>query len=134
MKTPNAPWREQTGNTRMTDAQRRMLNAVCGCLAAQLKWHGFTMTKDDFRHFFVGTVKGVRALPSWDHGDGRRGVIMLGRSSKDLTKDECIDAITMALQLGDDPQSQGINSPRVVWSRAVLLGMGYTDADLERAQ
>lgn len=113
-----------------TPAQRRMLNAVCGCLAA-IKWHGFVMSKDDWRHFFAGTVLGFRALPAWDMGDGRRGIIMLGRSSMDLSREAACDAITLAISLGDDPSSQGLPARPVEWSRAVLLGMGYREEDLD---
>lgn len=134
---PRAPdakpldWQE-TGTALMSPAQQRMLNAVCGCLADQIRWHGFKLTKDDWRYFFSGTVLGFRALPSWDFGDGRRGVIMLGRSSKDLTRSEAADAITMAISLGDNPESQGLKHPRVQWTDKVLLGMGYRPEDLLR--
>lgn len=120
---------EVTGNAKMSDAQRRMLNAVCGDLARCIRWHGYPMSKDDFRYLLSGTVLGFRALPSWDMGDGRRGVIMLGRSSQDLTRDQAAEAITMGIHLGDDPASQGLNHPRVDWSEKVLLGMGYRPED-----
>lgn len=129
-----ADW-QQGGNTVISEPQRRMLNAVCGDLAKGLPtWHGNRMDKDDWRHFFAGTVMGFRAMPGWDFGDGRRPVIMLGRSSLDLSRDEAKDAITLAIMLGDDPGCQGLKWRRVEWSRAVLLGMGYTEDDLRRMQ
>lgn len=70
-------------------------------------------------------------LPGWQYGDGRaQGFIMLGRSSLSLTKSEACDAITMGLQLGDDPQSQGIKARPVSWSDAVLRGTGWNPEDL----
>lgn len=122
---------DQGGNAAWTPAQQRMLNAVCGDLAKALSWHGHKMTKDDWRHLFSGVVMGFRTLPGWDFGDGRPGIIMLGRSSKDLTRDQAKDAITMAIAFGDDPETQGMRGARPVrWCDKVLLGMGYRMEDL----
>lgn len=124
-----ADW-ETGGEGRMTDKQRRMLNAVCGDLAAQLKWHGNRLSKDDWRHLFAGTVLGWRMMPAYDRGEGAAGFIMLGGSSLNLSRTQAADAITMGLHVGDDPESQGIDSPRVRWCDAVLLGLGFNPADL----
>lgn len=124
---------ELRGESGMTRKQQKMLNACCGCLAKQLKWHGYSLSKDGWRYFFSGTVKGFQALPAWDNGDGRVGVIMLGASSSELSKSMACDAITMALSLGDDPASQKIDAPRVQWSDAVLLGLGLNPADFREA-
>lgn len=119
-----------TGTTRMTDAQRRMLNAVCGDLAQQIRWHGNRLSKDDYRHLFAGTVLGWRMMPAYDRGEGAPGFIMLGGSSLDLTRDQAKDAITMGLHVGDHPEAQGINCAPVRWSDAVLFGLGMTPEDL----
>jgi hypothetical protein len=119
-------WQE-TGTERMSDAQRRLLNAACGDLAAQLRWHGFRLTKDDWRHLFSGTVLGWRTMPAWDNGDGRQGVVMLGGSSLDLSKSQATDAITMAFRLGDDPSDQGIDASPVRWCAVVCLARYITD-------
>jgi hypothetical protein len=108
----------------MSDAQRRLFNCACGDLAEQLRWHGFALSKDDWRHFFSGTVLGFRTLPAWDNGDGRQGVIMLGGSSLNLTKSEATDAITMAFMLGDDPLTQHIDAPAVRWCDVICLARG----------
>lgn len=121
-------WRE-TGRERMTDAQRRMLNAVCGDLARQITWHGFRLDKDDWRHLLSGTQLGWRPVPAIDQGDGRVGIVMLGGSSLRLTKSQAADAITQALAIGDDPHSQGLKSEPVNWSDAVLLGLGHNPND-----
>lgn len=113
------PWREM-----LSEQQRKILNAACGDLAAQLTWHNFRLTKDDWRHLISGTVLGWRTMPAWDNGDGRQGVVMLGGSSLKLTKEQCSEAITMAFQVGDDPGEQGINAPRVRWCLAVCLARG----------
>jgi len=126
---PEPDWRD-TGDGRMTDAQRRMLNAVCGDLARQIRWHGFRLDKDDWRHLLSGTVLGWRAVPAIDQGDGRVGIVMLGGSSLRLTKSLAKDAITQGLAIGDDPTSQGIEANPVHWSDAVLHGLGFTTQDL----
>jgi hypothetical protein len=122
-------WNER-GNAKISDAQRKMLNAVCGDLAGQIQWHGNKLNKDDFRHLFSAVAAGQRMMPGWHYGDGRApGFIMLGKSSLSLTRSEASDAITMAIQLGDDPESQGIKAAKVAWSDTVLLGMGYNPRD-----
>lgn len=99
--------------------QLNLLNAACGDLACQLEWHGFKLSKDDFRHMISGTILGWRMVPGIDLGDGPRGLIFLGGSSKSLTKKQCTDAITMAFSIGDDPEGQGIKSKPVRWCPAV---------------
>lgn len=122
-------WNE-AGQERMTDAQRRMLNAVCGDLARHIRWHGFRLDKDDWRHLLCGTVLGWRAVPAIDQGDGMVGIVMLGGSSLRLTKSLAKDAITQGLAIGDDPTTQGIKAAPVRWSLAVLHGLGFTNQDL----
>lgn len=117
------------GSGRMTDEQRRMLNAVCGDLSAQIKWHGFRLTKDDWRHLIAGTMLGWRMMPGIDRGEGAPGFVMLGGSSLSLSKTLAKDAITQGLAIGDDPSSQGLDSPPVQWCDAVLLGCGFNPSD-----
>lgn len=107
-------WRDE-----LTDQQRKILNAACGDLSAQIRWHGNKLSKDDWRHLIAGTVLGWRMMPAIDMGEGAAGFIMLGGSSLNLSKAQCIDAITMAFHLGDDPGSQGLISPPVRWCAAV---------------
>lgn len=102
----------------ITDEQRRTLNAACGDLAQQIAWHGFKLSKDDWRHMLSGTVKGWRMMPGIDRGEGP-SLIMLGGSSKDLTKSEASDAITQAFLIGDDPSSQGLNCKPVRWCEVI---------------
>lgn len=121
---------EQRGTARITEKQRRFLNAVAGCLE-QIHWHGNKLDKDSWRHLLSAVAAGQIMLPGWQYGDGRaQGFIMLGRSSLSLTKSEACDAITMGLQLGDDPESQGIKARPVRWSDTVLRGSGWSPEDL----
>lgn len=130
MEVKPEDWRV-TGNGRMSDKQRRMLNAVCGDLE-QIHWHGNKLNKDDWRHLLSAVSAGQRMMPGWQYGDGRpQGIIMLGKSSLSLTRSEAADAITMGVHLGDHPEEQGIQAKRVAWSDTVLLGMGFNPADFQ---
>ena len=116
------PWKEM-----ITEQQRKILNSACGDLAAQISWHGFRLSKDDWRHLISGTILGWRMMPAIDRGEGNAGFIMLGGSSLDLSKSQCIDAITQAFLIGDDPCSQGLKSPPVRWCAAVVKARWLVD-------
>lgn len=122
---------EDVSAGRITEAQRRMLNAVAGDLARSIIWHGVRLDKDDWRHFLSGTAAGWKAVPAYCNGDGRHGVIMLGGSSLKLTRQQAKDAITMGLHIGDAPHEQGLKCAPVRWSDAVLLALGFNPKDLE---
>lgn len=108
----------------ITEEQRRMLNAACGDLAAQVRWHGSRMSKDDWRHFLCGTVMGWRMVPGYDRGQGAPGFVMLGGSSLKLTKTQATEAIEMAFHIGDEPQDQGLTCPPVDWCHVIKLARG----------
>lgn len=109
---------------RITEEQKRMLNAACGDLAAQVRWHGFRLSKNDWRHFLSGTVLGWRMLPGYDRGQGAAGFVMLGGSSLSLTKQQATEAIEMAFHIGDAPQDQGLTCPPVDWCHVIKLARG----------
>lgn len=121
------------GNERCSDAQRRLLNAACGDLSAQIKWHGFRLSKDDFRHLLAGTVLKWRLMPGVDTGEGP-GFITLGGSSLDLSRTECTDAITLAFHLGDHPDEQGLKCKPVAWCDVVRGARGISEGDEELAK
>lgn len=121
-----AQWRE-IGEAKMSDKQRRLFNAACGDLAEQMHWQGWKLSKDDWRHFFTGLVLGYRSYPGWDYGDGKRGTIMLGHSSLELSKSQATEAITMAFFLGDNPADQGMKIPPVRWCAVVCCARWITD-------
>jgi len=121
---------KQSGESKMTDAQQRMLNAACGDLSKQIKWHGFRLSKDDWRHLISGTMLGWRVMRGIDRGEGPAGLIMLGGSSLDLTRTQACDAITQALKIGDDPESQELDAHPVRWSEKVLLGLGINPREM----
>ena len=121
------PWQEM-----LTEKQRKILNAACGDLSAQIKWHGFRLTKDDWRHLLAGTFLGWRMMPGIDMGEGP-SFIMLGGSSLDLKKGPCSDAITQAFLIGDHPDTQGIDAKPVKWCAAVCLARGIPDSERDAA-
>jgi hypothetical protein len=108
----------------ITDEQRKMLNAACGDLANQVRWHGNRLSKDDWRHLIAGTVLGWRMMPAYDRGQGAAGFIMLGGSSLKLTKAQCIEAIEIAFHIGDCPQDQGLTDKPVDWCDVIKLARG----------
>lgn len=107
--------------------QLNTLNAACGDLANQIQWHGFKLSKEDWRHLISGTVLGWRMMPAIDMGTGAAGFIMLGGSSLDLTKAQASEALDLAFSIGDDPSSQGLKSPPVRWCAAVCGARWITD-------
>lgn len=125
-----ADW-DVSGEARMTDKQRRMLNAVCGDLAAQLRWHGQTLSKDDYRHMLSGTMLGWRTFPGIRFDGHAPGFIMLGGSSLDLSRTQAANAITTGLHIGDHPDEQHLQGKPVRWSRVVLLGLGFSPEAVE---
>jgi hypothetical protein len=119
------PWREM-----LTDQQRNILNAACGDLAAQIKWHGNRLSKDDWRHFIAGTVLGWRMIPGINRGEGAPGFVMLGGSSLDLNKTLCSEAITIAFGIGDAPwEYEPSQRTPVQWCLPVCLARGINPND-----
>jgi len=126
-----ASWKLQ-GAEPMTDAQRRMLNAVCDCMAKQVVWFGHRMDKDSWRHFIAGVILNQPMVPAIDMGNGPRGFVVLQRSSLELSKSQAAEAITALIQAGDRPDEQGLpaTQKRVAWSDKVLYGLGYSTTDI----
>lgn len=124
---------EQRGSEVMTRKQQKMLNAICGDLE-QIIWHGgYRMDKDDWRHIIAGTVLGHRFVRGINTGYGDPGLITLARSSLDLSKSKAVDAINLALEVGDHPEDQGLTCPPVRWSDTVLRGLGFNPEDFREA-
>jgi hypothetical protein len=105
----------------ITAKQRKLLNAACGDLADALAWHAGRLSKDDWRHLLAGTVRGWRCVRGIDMGEGPPGVVMLGGSSSELTKEEASKAIDLAFAIGDAPDLQGLNAEPIRWGKAVTL-------------
>lgn len=131
MPTSREEW-ELKGAAPMTRKQQKMLNACCGCLE-QIRWHGILFSKDDYRHLISAVVLGERIVPGINRGEGPAGMIRMARSSMELSKSQAAEAINLALEIGDRPDEQGLNSPPVRWSDTVLRGLGFSPADFREA-
>lgn len=79
-------------------------------IATQLKWHGLTLSTDDWKLIFLDALKReIRMVPNIDGS----GFVNLGRSSSDLSKGEMADLITLIEAFGashgvvfHDPESR----------------------------
>lgn len=81
--------------TRTLD-QNAKLQPMCRDVAEQVIWHGQRLSADDWRHMFVASYnKGQRAVPGIDGG-----FVVLGASSKKLSKRECADVIEIIYAFG----------------------------------
>lgn len=66
-------------------------------VATQLKWHGLTLSTDDWRLIFLDALKQeLRMVPNIDGS----GFVNLGRSSSDLSKEEMGDLISLIEAFG----------------------------------
>ena len=129
----NVPERD-AWQSMLTHQQQKILNAACGDLSAQVAWHGNRLSKDDWRHFIAGTVLGWRMLPGIPMGVGAPGFVMLGGSSMDLKKAQCIEAITLVFSIGDAPWDyEPTQKKRVMWCDAVCLARHITDSEWNAA-
>lgn len=66
-------------------------------IARQVEWYGSKLTPDDWKLIFLdGLKRELRCVPSLD----KRGVVNLGRSSSDLTKEEMSDLMELIAAFG----------------------------------
>jgi len=109
--------------------QNKLLQPACRDLADQLTWDGARLSADEFRWLICADILGQKAVRGV-HG----GVVLLGGSSRQLTKQDCTDAITLAFSIGDAPWDYGlVNQSRVTWSEAVAKARGISPNDDELA-
>lgn len=120
MNHPAEPWAE-SGRAPMSRAQQKLLNAACGDLADQIRWHGIVFGKDDYRHLLSAVILGERLVPGVNLGEGNPGLIRMSRSSLELTRSDATKAIGLAFEIGDYPEDQGLPSRPVRWGAAVCL-------------
>lgn len=94
---------------RRTIEQNDKLWAMLSDVARQIKWHGLTLSTNDWKLIFLDSLKREnRLVPNIDN----TGFVNLGRSSSDLSKAEMTDLIELILMFGanhgvvwSDPQS-----------------------------
>lgn len=71
--------------TRST-AQNRRLWAMLAEIAAQVPWHGQTMSSEDWKHIFSAALKKARVCPGLDGG-----WVVLGQATSQMTRAEMSD-------------------------------------------
>lgn len=122
----NEDWKE-SGREPMTRQQQKLLNAACGDLADQLRWHGIIFDKDSYRHLLAAVVLGERLVPGVQTGYGAPGLIRMSRSSKELNKTQATECIRLAFDIGDCPADQGIDAPPVRWCEVICRARWIED-------
>lgn len=122
-------WQEK-GREPMSRKQQKLLNAACGDLADQIRWHGIRLDKDDFRHLLAATVLGERMVPGVNTGNGRPGLIRMARSSLELTKSQATEAIRTAFDIGDKPRDQDLDCEPVRWCAVIVMARWFIDEDI----
>lgn len=89
--------RVEIKHPKRTDPQNAKFWAMLGEIADQVKWHGLTLTEDDWKLIFMDALKReVRVVPNIDGN----GFVNLGQSSSDLSVSEMSDAIELMLMFG----------------------------------
>jgi hypothetical protein len=84
-------------NSKRSLPQNDLMWSLLTELARQLKWHGVTLTADDWKIIMLdGLKREMRVVPNID-GDG---LVNLGRSSSDLSKEEMSDLIELIRMFG----------------------------------
>ncbi len=82
---------------RRTLPQNDLMWALLTSVAVQVPWHGARLTPEDWKLIFLDALNGERrVVPNLD-GDG---LVALGRSSSDLSKEEMSELIELILAWG----------------------------------
>lgn len=93
---------EFKGPVRTGDQNAKMWSCLSD-IARELRWHGATLTADDWKIMFMDALRRskneeLRAVPNIDN----TGFVNLSNSSSDLDKEEFADLITLILMFGDE--------------------------------
>lgn len=113
-----------------SEEQNRLLQPACRDLSNGMKWYGETLSQDSWRHLICGTVRGWKMVRGIPLGNGAPGFVMLGASSKELSQDECTQALELIFSMGDQPWEYGQDQPPVSWGKSVskARGLEYHEA------
>jgi hypothetical protein len=75
-----------------TTPQNDRMWAFLTDIAQQVKWHGVSLKADDWKQLFLHALKQeLRVIPNLDGS----GLVALGRSSSDLSKEEMADLLSL---------------------------------------
>lgn len=118
------PWQEMR-----TKEQNDLIHPACRDLARCLKWKGYELTGDDWRALICAAILGQKIVPGITGG-----IVALGRSSKDLSKQLATDALTLIFSIGDQPwEYDPSQQTQVAWGKAVCLARGIPYDESEAA-
>jgi hypothetical protein len=93
---------------RRTNDQNSLMWSHLSDIARALPWHGQKLTADDWKIIFLDSLKReTRMVPNLD-GDG---VVNLGRSSSDLSKQEFSDLLELIKAFGAKHEVRFIDDP-----------------------
>ena len=77
-------------------SQNRKLHPMIRDIKTQVKWMGLA-TEKEWRQFFCGIIQGQKPVPTPEGG-----IIMIGGSSKDLSKEQMSDCIEYMYAFGSE--------------------------------
>ncbi|MBK5075162.1 recombination protein NinB [Budviciaceae bacterium CWB-B4] len=100
--------------TRTLEQNARMW-ATLNDIAKQVDWHGIPLKSEDWKHIFTATMKGQRSVPNLDG----TGFIILGQSTRTMTKKELSDLLELAYSFGAE---HGVK-----WSEKAKADLVYFD-------
>jgi hypothetical protein len=126
-------WQE-SGREPMSRQQQKLLNAACGDLGNQIRWHGIVFGRDDYRHLLAAVVLGERLVPGVNNGHGKPGLIRMSRSSLELNRTQATECIQTAFDIGDNPEDQGLECKAVEWCPVIKMARRRSDSDDELAR
>jgi hypothetical protein len=116
------PWQEMR-----TQEQNDLIHPACRDLARCLVWKGYALDENDWRALVCAAILGEKIVPGLTGG-----LVALGRSSKDLKKQQATDALTMIFSIGDAPwEYDPTQQTQVQWGRAVRMARGIPDNETQ---
>ena len=96
MKAP-AGTRIEFKAVKRTESQNARLWAMLTDVASQLRWHGQKLTTEDWKLVFMDALdRETRTVPNIDG----TGMVSLGRSSSDLSRQEMSDLMEIITEFG----------------------------------
>ena len=90
-------YRIEIAEPRRTDAQNRLLWPLLTCLSVQLKWHGLTLSPEDWKDVITaGLKREARMVPNMDGN----GFVALGMRTSSMTKAEFSELVELVYAFG----------------------------------
>lgn len=92
-----AGMRVEFAEPKRTDAQNRLLWPLLTALSTQLKWHGLTLSPEDWKDVITaGLHREVRTVPNMEGN----GFVMLGMRTSTMTKAEFSELVELIMAFG----------------------------------